>query len=272
VTQAWHDALVAQYRPPSKGTAPPEGADDLLLTGAADFIREGLIAAEPALIVASDTDAARILERLGGQGIDVEEARRRGELAFVDAGRLMQQVLAGGAPDAARFATHMGNVIDGVLQTRGAPLVRVYSTVVDALWTQGEGDAAVRIEHLFFALARMHAFSLMCAHAMREMHTDRERISVERRRATTTRAGIPTVDEAARERERAITRRESDVLRRTALGHANKDIANALGISVRTVEAHKANAMRKLNLIERADVIRFALLQGWLTDGSGQGT
>ena len=51
-----------------------------------------------------------------------------------------------------------------------------------------------------------------------------------------------------------------------ALGHSNKDIAAALTLSVKTVEVHKANAMRKLGLTGRTDVVRYALLQGWLRD------
>jgi DNA-binding NarL/FixJ family response regulator len=63
-----------------------------------------------------------------------------------------------------------------------------------------------------------------------------------------------------------ITDRERAVLKRMALGHSNKEIAQALDVSVKTVEVHKANAMRKLQLAGRIDVIRFASLQGWLTD------
>ena len=39
-----------------------------------------------------------------------------------------------------------------------------------------------------------------------------------------------------------------------------------MGISVKTVEVHKANAMRKLNLNGRTDVVRYAVLNGWLQD------
>jgi DNA-binding NarL/FixJ family response regulator len=63
-----------------------------------------------------------------------------------------------------------------------------------------------------------------------------------------------------------ITERETEVLRRMALGHSNKDIANELDIAVKTVETHKANAMRKLGLRGRIDVIKYAVLQGWLTE------
>ena len=51
-----------------------------------------------------------------------------------------------------------------------------------------------------------------------------------------------------------------------AVGHSNKDIASALSISVKTVEVHKANAMRKLNLRGRTDVVRYAVLNEWLKD------
>ena len=63
-----------------------------------------------------------------------------------------------------------------------------------------------------------------------------------------------------------ITARESEVLRLTAQGKRNKDIAETLGISVKTVEVHKTNATRKLNLHSRIDVIRYAVLQGWLKE------
>lgn len=63
-----------------------------------------------------------------------------------------------------------------------------------------------------------------------------------------------------------ITERESEVLRLVAVGHSNKDIAGRLDISVKTVELHKANAMRKLGLAGRVDIIRYGALRGWLYD------
>jgi DNA-binding NarL/FixJ family response regulator len=65
-----------------------------------------------------------------------------------------------------------------------------------------------------------------------------------------------------------VSAREAEVLRMMALGHSNKDIAAALKVAVKTVEVHKANAMRKLELHGRIDVVRYALLQGWLKDQS----
>ena len=60
--------------------------------------------------------------------------------------------------------------------------------------------------------------------------------------------------------------REIEVLRLIAAGYSNKELAARLGLSVKTVEAHKANAMRKLGLTGRIDIVKYAVLQGWLTN------
>jgi two-component system, NarL family, response regulator NreC len=63
-----------------------------------------------------------------------------------------------------------------------------------------------------------------------------------------------------------LSDREGEVLRRIAWGYSNKEIASHLELSVKTVEVHKANAMRKLGMRNRIDIVRYALLQGWLQD------
>jgi DNA-binding NarL/FixJ family response regulator len=79
-----------------------------------------------------------------------------------------------------------------------------------------------------------------------------------------------TADFLAREGRRftgsgaALSERESEVLRLIASGYSNKEIAARLALSVKTIEAHKANAMRKLGLTGRIDIVKYAVLQGWL--------
>lgn len=58
--------------------------------------------------------------------------------------------------------------------------------------------------------------------------------------------------------------RETEVLRMIAWGYSNKEIAARLELSVKTVEVHKANVMRKLGMTSRIDIVRYAILQGWL--------
>ncbi len=66
--------------------------------------------------------------------------------------------------------------------------------------------------------------------------------------------------------KQSLSDRENEILRQIAWGYSNKEIAAQMTISVKTVEAHKANAMRKLDMTSRIDIVRFAILQGWLED------
>lgn len=63
-----------------------------------------------------------------------------------------------------------------------------------------------------------------------------------------------------------VSDRELEVLRLIAWGHSNKEIASRLDLSVKTIEVHKANAMKKLGMNSRIDIVRYAVLQGWLQD------
>jgi DNA-binding NarL/FixJ family response regulator len=62
-----------------------------------------------------------------------------------------------------------------------------------------------------------------------------------------------------------LSDREEEVLRSIAQGHLLKQIANRLGVGLRTVETYKVRAMEKIGLKSRADIIRHALRCGWLT-------
>jgi DNA-binding NarL/FixJ family response regulator len=75
-------------------------------------------------------------------------------------------------------------------------------------------------------------------------------------------AGAPRGAFAAK----SLSRREEDVLRLVALGFLSKEIASRLRISIKTAETHKANAMSKLGMSSRIDIVRYAVLHGWLQD------
>jgi len=57
----------------------------------------------------------------------------------------------------------------------------------------------------------------------------------------------------------AITAREREIIQLLAEGKGNKEAAAALGISVKTIEAHRANLMRKLQLRSVSDLVRYAI-------------
>jgi DNA-binding NarL/FixJ family response regulator len=59
-----------------------------------------------------------------------------------------------------------------------------------------------------------------------------------------------------------LTTREREVLKMVSEGKSNNETAALLGISVRTVENHRANIMKKLKLRKAADLVRYAVKEG----------
>ncbi|MBX9696366.1 MAG: LuxR C-terminal-related transcriptional regulator, partial [Cyanobacteria bacterium] len=54
-------------------------------------------------------------------------------------------------------------------------------------------------------------------------------------------------------------------LRMIAQGHSSKEVACRLNIGSKSVDTYKSRAMQKLGLQSRAEVVRYAMSQGWLT-------
>jgi len=73
-------------------------------------------------------------------------------------------------------------------------------------------------------------------------------------------------EERAREEDDPLSEREREVLRLLALGHTNQEIAESLYLSVRTVETHRSQIMQKLRLSNRAELVRYAIDQGFLEE------
>lgn len=61
-----------------------------------------------------------------------------------------------------------------------------------------------------------------------------------------------------------LSEREKEVLHLLALGFSNKEIASQLSLSSKTIETYKARLIEKLGLTSRAELVRYALNQGWL--------
>ncbi len=64
----------------------------------------------------------------------------------------------------------------------------------------------------------------------------------------------------------ALSGREQEVLVHIAWGHTNREIADKLHLSVKTIEGYKTRLMEKLGLRSRSDIVRYALRHGWLQE------
>ena len=64
------------------------------------------------------------------------------------------------------------------------------------------------------------------------------------------------------ERSDELTPREEEIVKLVAEAHTNKEIAELLHLSEKTVENHRANAMRKLGMRDRVELVRYAIRRG----------
>jgi DNA-binding NarL/FixJ family response regulator len=64
------------------------------------------------------------------------------------------------------------------------------------------------------------------------------------------------------EAERTLTPREEEIVKLVAEAHTTKQIATILHLSEKTVENHRANAMRKLGMRDRVELVRYAIRRG----------
>jgi two-component system response regulator NreC len=76
-------------------------------------------------------------------------------------------------------------------------------------------------------------------------------------------------EQTQKDRYDRLSEREKEVLRLVALGDTNREIAERLFLSVRTVETYRARLMEKLNLKSRGELVRYAMRKGLRPDEIG---
>src|SRR5918992_4736128 len=118
------------------------GDDESLFTTVGAFISEGLIASQPAILIATPAHTAAILEELSRRLIDIEQATRIGDLVCLDAEKTLATFMFGDVPNPGAFRRNIGAAIDQALAGRSRTPVRAYGEMVDVLWKKGLPEAA----------------------------------------------------------------------------------------------------------------------------------
>src|SRR6266540_5132787 len=140
--------------------------EDVLFTTVAGFLSEGLVAGQPAVVIATEPHTQSILEHLSARFIDIERAKHFGDLIVLDAENTLATFMKDDEPDPMCFKRHVGDVIRQALGGRVRTPVRAYGEMVDLLWKQEKPEAAIKLEMLWNELATTHAFSVLHGYAM----------------------------------------------------------------------------------------------------------
>jgi hypothetical protein len=150
------------------------GNDQALVTTVGGFIGEGLIAGQPAIVIATPSHSAAIVDELSRRLIDVQQAKRIGDLVCLDAEETLATFMAGDVPNPGAFRKNVGDALDQALGGRVRTPVRAYGEMVDVLWKKGRAEAAIKLEILWNELAASHAFQLLCGYSMGNFYKQAE--------------------------------------------------------------------------------------------------
>jgi hypothetical protein len=142
------------------------GSDERLFCAVGRFLAQALIDGQPALVIAIPSHREGILHQLGARLIDVDRARRDGDLVLLDSEEMLDLFMSNGVPDPAAFEQNVGRFIRQTLQGREGAALRAYGDMVNVLWQQREQEAALQLEGLWSTLAQRFGFSLLCGYAM----------------------------------------------------------------------------------------------------------
>jgi len=140
--------------------------EESLFTTVADFLSRGLVAGQPAVVIATLPHRAAIEEHLCGRLINCAKARRSGDLVMLDADEMLGQFMIGDKPDAELFEQNVGVIIRQAVEGRGGTVARAYGEMVDVLWKEGRSEAALAVEMLWNKLIVRHGFALLCGYSM----------------------------------------------------------------------------------------------------------
>jgi signal transduction histidine kinase len=140
--------------------------DTFLCDSVAQFVGVGLAAGEPVCVVATPEHRSAFAARLGRRGFDVEEARARGQLTWLEASETLARFMVGDMPDWTLFSGFFGSIIEESRRRDPLACVRMYGEMVDLLWRDGNRQGALQLEGMWNEFSSRHSLSLLCAYVM----------------------------------------------------------------------------------------------------------
>jgi signal transduction histidine kinase len=219
-------------------------SDDYLCRLVAEFVAEGLRAGEPAVIIATEAHRQGFIARLRAAGIEPDAV----PLTMLDARATLRAFMDGAIPDENRFRSVIGHVLEQRCGGNPRTRIRAYGEMVDLLWTDGNPEAAVRVEELWNDLAELHSFTLLCAYPMGRFYKESHgRLFEEVCRTHACIAPSETFDtvgDDARAREMALLRQRAGALE-AEIEH-RKELESALRDSLRAKDEFLATLSHEL--------------------------
>jgi hypothetical protein len=136
------------------------------------FVGAGLTNGESIVLVSTLPHWNGFHARLEGLGMNVEAARRRGQLTVVDADELLPRFMRDAMPDPAIFPGVFGDVVAEARARGGYQKMRVWGEMVNVLWERGDVDASMNLEDQFDKLIKKRDLAIFCSFLMDNFNGD----------------------------------------------------------------------------------------------------
>ena len=141
-------------------------SDDALFQVVGDYLAGGLELGEPVVVIATPEHCEGFCTRLRAQGLEVDTALFKGRFKRLDARQTLATFMRDGVPDWSLFKATIEQHLAPFLPLSEKHRLRAYGEMVDLLWSDGQTDAAIKLEEMWNDLQALHCFSLFCAYAI----------------------------------------------------------------------------------------------------------
>ncbi len=139
---------------------------DFLNRAVCRFAGAALANGEGIILVPTLSHWNAIRPRLEGEGVDVEAARKRGQLTIIDADQLLPRFMRDAMPDSSMFLGLAGDVVGQARAGGSYQKVRWWGEMVNVLWERGDAAASMSLEDLFDQLASKQDIAIFCSFLM----------------------------------------------------------------------------------------------------------
>lgn len=130
------------------------------------FLRQGLTAGEPCIIVVAGEHRKALVRRLEADRLKAADLERMNKLRLVDARELLSAITVAGRFDKARFHAAADSILASLRPAGDDVAIRAGGEAVDVLWREGRHDAAMELEALWHEYAAARGVTLLCTYAL----------------------------------------------------------------------------------------------------------
>ena len=138
--------------------------DEYLVASVARYVRAALSEQQSAVLIATAEHAEDIQSALTDGRINVADAVQQGRFVVLDAADTLSKLMVDGAPHPRRIQELFGSVMTRLGE--GGRRIHAFGEMVALLWSDGEREAAIRLEEMWNEFRRTHPFTLFCAYPL----------------------------------------------------------------------------------------------------------